>query len=130
VQSLRSLLHTRWWLALLLLAAALAPRWAIPQGYMVDAGKTLTVSICSPTGHSAATVEIPIKGKQDKKAGDTAPSCAFGTLGQGMLGGADPILLATALAFLIALGFAPCHAALLSQPAGIRPPSRAPPRTA
>lgn len=96
---------------------------------MVSADRTLTVSICSPTGHSAPTVEIPIKGKQDKKANETAP-CSFGTLSQGMLGGADPVLLATAIAFLIALGFAPCHAVLLSQPAGIRPPSRAPPRTA
>ncbi|KRA82707.1 DUF2946 family protein [Altererythrobacter sp. Root672] len=128
MHSLRLLLRSRWCLVLLLLAAALAPRWAIPQGYMVDASETLTVSICSPTGHSAKTVEIPI-GKQDKKTGDTAP-CSFGTLSQGMLGGADPVLLATALAFLIALGFAPCHAALLSQPAGLRPPSRGPPRTA
>ncbi|MBO9518880.1 MAG: hypothetical protein J7493_12500 [Porphyrobacter sp.] len=129
MQSLRSLLHSRWCLALLLLAAALAPRWAIPQGYMVEAGKTLTVSICSPTGHSAKTVEIPISGKPDKKAGNSAP-CSFGSLNQGMLGGADPVLLATALAFLIALGFAPCHAALLSQPTGLRPPTRGPPRTA
>lgn len=128
MQSLRSLLHMRWWLVLLLLAAALAPRWAIPQGYMVSAGETLTVAVCAPTGHSAATVEIPVKGKQDK-AGETG-SCAFGTLGQGMLGGADPVLLASAIAFLIALGFAPCHAVLLSQPAGVRPPTRAPPRTA
>jgi len=46
------------------------------------------------------------------------------------MGGTDPVLLAAAIAFILALGFAPPHALHAVTPARLRPPLRAPPPTA
>ena len=56
--------------------------------------------------------------------------CPYTALGHASLAGADPALLATALAFILALAFAPLAPARLSRIPHIRPPLRGPPSQA
>jgi hypothetical protein len=135
MSSLRAFLcrHARATLALL--ALALAMKALLPVGTMLaPAGERLfTVTICA--GASGAPRQITIAVPLSKEAGtkehgaaaDKQQPCAFAGLGKAALGGADPLLLAAAIAFVLLLGLAPTRAPLRRAPAFLRPPLRGPP---
>lgn len=121
--------HAR--LAALLLALALAMRALVPAGYMIDSRTDfLTVTICSGVDQHS-TIKIPFERKsgsgehQGKAQGDSP--CVFSALGMAALGGADAPLLAIALAFVLALGFAPIRLPLLQRARHLLPPAHGPP---
>lgn len=103
----------------------------IPQGYMVGgADRQLSVQLClDGIQHQSVTISIPAKGehKDSKPANE---HCAFTSLSMTALGGADAPLIALALLFIIAAGFAPLYRVLEGRTGQIRPPLRGPPLTA
>lgn len=116
------------WLALWLIAAALAVKALVPAGYMLaeTAGKTLTMAICDGSGPATMTVDVPMD--PGHKAPDSGKQdCAYSGLGHATLGGADPVLLLAALVFLLALGFAPAATPAPTRRAFALPPSQGPP---
>ena len=141
--ALRALIRDHARLTLVLLALALVVKAAVPAGFMLSAGgdRLLTVTICSDATGAPEQVQILIPGKKDtggdhSKAADKGQPCAFAGLGHAALGGADPILLAAALAFVLLVGLAPLHAprrrdlAMVPGPwSRPLPPSVSPPRT-
>jgi hypothetical protein len=124
--------HVR--LTLVLLALALTMKALVPAGIMPSTGgdRFLTVTICADASGSPRQMQIAIADREDgpgdqPEVADSAAPCAFSGLGHAALGGADPVLLAAVLAFILALGFAPPHALRLRQHALLRPPPRGPP---
>ena len=116
-------------LALLLVVVALCMKALVPAGMMVSSTtKIMTVAVCADaSGHEAPReVVIPLKGKP---AGKTAAGsdCAFSSLAKVALGGTDVVLLALALAFILATGFAPVQAVAAHKVRHLRPPLRGPP---
>jgi hypothetical protein len=119
------------WLALWLIAAALAVKALVPAGYMLaDSGsKTLTMAICDGNGPATMTIDVPLDPDHAKApdSGKQDGGCAYAGLGHAMIGGADPVLLLAAIAFLLALGFAPAPQPVLRRRAFAQPPSQGPP---
>jgi len=123
--------HSR--LAGLLVIIALMMKALVPAGYMVGAqGHTITVEICADAsgGHLTRQIAIP---HQDPFApaqaehAKTEGICAFSALGMAALGGADAVLLALALVFILALGFAAMAPPVPARLVHLRPPLRGPP---
>lgn len=119
-------------LAALAVCAALALRVLVPAGYMIGSapGQTITVQLCD--GMTKATVEIALPGKTDNdgSSGHQAKEmpCAFAGLSAPGLTGADPALLADAVAAIVAGGvFTPAPLNLAGASAYLRPPLRGPP---
>lgn len=130
--NLRAFLHGHRMLAILLVAMALCVKALVPQGYMVGgASKTFTVQLClDGITHKTVALTIPMDGKSHddgQSQGKDGGHCAFSSLTMGALGGADTPLLALALAFILALGFAPTTPVLRGRPHFLRPPLRGPP---
>lgn len=130
---LRSFLRSRRWLAMLIVAAALCVRALVPAGFMVGAdtaSHTLTIQICSGGEMKALTLALPVHknagGEHGAKSGQN-DTCAFTALSMGALGGADSLLLALALAFILQLGLLPPRPAPRRLRAQVRPPLRGPP---
>ena len=125
---LRALLLRHRALAFLAIAAALCLKVVVPAGYMLDSDATsITVRLCADGLGHAGTVKIAIPGKGDPASHKAAPDCPYTALTLATLGGADIALLAAALVFLLALGFAPVHLPRAAHPLHLRPPLRAPP---
>lgn len=125
--ALRILLRQRWTLALWLVVAALFVRAVVPAGYMVDANATtLTFTICSDATGEMKTHSVAVP-DDDAGAGQADNPCAFSGLGQAMLGGVDAPLLAAAILFLLALGFAPVVVPCLQRGDYLHPPAQGPP---
>jgi len=131
---LRALLRDRARLTLALLALALAVKAVVPAGFMLSAGgdRFLTVTICSDASGSPKEMQIAIPGK--KRAGGDhsdaaakATHCAFSGLGHSAIGGADPLQLAGALAFILLLGIAALPSLPLRDILFLRPQLRGPP---
>lgn len=128
MSTLRAFIRDYRILALMLLGCALMAKAIIPQGYMVGgAQQNLTVQLClDGITHKSISVAIPAKG--DGRSGKSANEhCAFSSLSMGALGGADAPLIALALLFIIAAGFAPLYRVLQGRTGQIRPPLRGPP---
>jgi hypothetical protein len=127
---LRAILMQRRQLALLCVVLAIALKAIVPAGYMIGSeAKVLTIAVChdaSGTGFSRDVV-VPMKGDAGVPGKPAKGECPYGALGMAGLGGADVALLALALAFVIALGFAPQRVPQTSRPAFLRPPLRGPP---
>jgi hypothetical protein len=130
----RALIRDHARLTLVLLALALAVKAVVPAGFMLSAGgdRFLTVTICSDASGSPKQMQIAIPGKQDSggdhsDADAKATHCAFTGLGHSALGGADPLLLAGALAFILLLGLAPLPALPARDIPFLRPQLRGPP---
>jgi hypothetical protein len=124
--------HVR--LSLALLALVLAVKALVPAGFMVTPGgeRFLTVMICADSTGVAQQVQIAIPAKDGAasdhpESGDKDQPCAFAGLGLSALGGADPVLLAAALAFILLIGFAPLRAPPARDIPFLRPPLRGPP---
>ncbi len=137
MQALRAQIRDHARLTLVLLALALVVKAAVPAGFMLSAGgdRLLTVTICSDATGVPEQVQILIPSKKDaggdhSKAADKGQPCAFAGLGHAALGGADPILLAAALAFILLVGLAPLHAPRRRDLPFLRPPLRGPPASA
>lgn len=134
------MLHLRTWLtarrrlALVLVMLALAARVLVPAGFMPSGFKqaggssSLSIEVCADGSGVAHAVKIEVPGKPAEAKPHGA--CAFSALGFAALGGADGVLLAAALAFVLALGFAatslpPLRAAERLRPPPVGPPARA-----
>ena len=134
--ALRTLLLRHRALAILLVAAALCLKALVPAGYMLEARhKVLTVTVCMDSqGHSVTRdIVVPMKGSPAGDAArhaDAGKACGWSSLAMDALGGADAPLLAAALAFILALGFAPLATPRPRRAAWLRPPLRGPPLTA
>ena len=140
--SLRRLLCDHRYLALCLVLIALCTKMLVPAGYMIGtSGKTLSVEICGDASGGKLTKQISIAiadkvGNAGKSADDRnghgkgETVCPYSALSLTSLSGADLLLLALALAFILALGF------MLLAPRPIRraqylvPPLRGPPTLA
>ncbi len=130
----RALIRDHARLALVLLALALAVKAIVPAGFMLSAegDRFLTVTICSDASGTPQEMQIAIPGKNgagsDHSEGAAkATPCAFAGLGYSALGGADPLLLAAALAFILLIGIAPLPQLPLRDLPFLRPQLRGPP---
>jgi hypothetical protein len=116
----------------LLIIVALAIKALVPGGYMPTmTGKVLTVAICADAGGGALThrILLPAEGKagaHDQRAGH----CPYASLGMAGVPGIDTVLLALALTFILALGFAPVRPPRRARASFLRPPLRGPPARA
>ena len=133
--ALRLLLRTHYRLAMLLVVAALLVKAVVPVGYMVgQSSKTFTVKICADGSGEmqSRAITVPIKpGSHDSQdAARSGKACAYSATSMAALGGADVLLLAIALLFILALGFAPIKPIQLQQTYHLRPPLRGPPALA
>ncbi|MBB5985760.1 DUF2946 family protein [Sphingobium lignivorans] len=118
-------------IALLLVLAALCMKALVPGGYMIgQSSKVLTVQICHDGLGEPITrqIVIPMNGEPGDHGSKQGKSdCAFSSLSMASLAGAGPALLAIALAFIIALGFAPVRLPHPQRIFHLRPPLRGPP---
>ncbi|WP_086618258.1 hypothetical protein [Erythrobacter tepidarius] len=119
---------------LVLLALALAAKALVPAGLMLSPGadRYLTVTICADASGVPQQMRIAIPDRYDGHgdrtgAADKGQPCAFSGLGHAMLGGADPLLLAAALAFIRLPGLALRPALPARDAPFLRPPLRGPP---
>lgn len=122
------LLHNRG-LAVLLVVLALAMKALVPAGYMVGtSSRSLTILVCADGSGtlSAVKVNLPQDRDQSAAAKDHKP-CTFSGHGAASLGGADPIQLALALAFVLALGFRSLPPRRVKPTRHVLPPSCGPP---
>lgn len=111
--------------------AALCFKALIPVGTMLThVDKVLTVAICDGTAGNHAVRDIVIPTKSKPAGEDRQQACAFAALGMAYTGAVDPALLVLALAFIMALAFAPLPQRRLQRAERLRPPLRAPPHTA
>lgn len=128
--ALRSLLHDRRMLAMLLILAALLIRALLPSGYMPAGGeRTLSIMLCADANTASVRGAIPMESTAPQEKGHTGSDhpCAFGGLAAASLGGPDLLLLAVAIRHILALGFAPIIAAPIPDFTRLRPPLRGPP---
>lgn len=119
--------------AYLLVALALVMKVMIPAGFMIGTqGMVLTVQICAEGSgeHLTKQIVIPLEGKSSSNHGNQGKAdetCPFAGLSMASLGSVDPALLIIALAFILALGFAPIRAPRPKSASYLRPPLRGPP---
>jgi hypothetical protein len=133
MNGLRQILMTRPWLALWLVTLALALKIAMPAGYMVrQEGTVLTIAICGDASatHLVRQIVVPQRETpQDTQAQHAkSAACPYSVLAMAGAAGADPLLLAEALAFILAVGLALRTAPAPTRHAHLRPPLRGPPR--
>lgn len=134
MHSLRALIRDHRHLAMLLIALALCIRAMIPAGYMIATAPdtVLTVAVCADASGEARTMKIAVPGKAGHagEAGQDAKkhsACAFASHAKAAAGGADPVLLALAFAFILAIGLARVTRPPFRRILGLRPPLRGPP---
>lgn len=132
--SLRAFSHRYAQLTLVLVVLALAVKALVPAGYMISSTseRFLTVTICADASGTPKQMRIAISDKNEKggdhsEAADKSQPCAFSGLGHAALGGADPLLLAAALAFILLVGLAPLRSPPARDIPFLRPPLRGPP---
>jgi len=123
-----SFLHRR--LTIGLIMAVLAMKMLIPIGFMPTiAGGMLEVQLCTGQGTQTILMEIPGSGG-DHSHGDHNKidvPCAFSGLSAPVLSATDPILLAIAIAFVIAVAFRVAPAQISLRGIYLRPPPQGPP---
>lgn len=128
---MRALLMRHRALALLVVLAALCMKIVVPTGFMIGQNsKVLTVQICDDAfgNHAVKQIFIPMKGDPNDSTGKQGKGdCPFSSLSMASMTGADPALLALALAFILALGFAPVRTSHPKRVSYLRPPLRGPP---
>lgn len=131
MQQFRALFLRHRAVALLAAMAALCMKIVVPAGFMIGQdSRVLTVQICDEAigNHAVKQIAIPMKdggSNSDQKQGKG--ECPFASLSMASMTGADPSLLALALAFILALGFAPTRITLPKRVTHLRPPLRGPP---
>ncbi|AXU21537.1 hypothetical protein C7W88_22205 (plasmid) [Novosphingobium sp. THN1] len=125
----------RWRVAALALAViTLCMKVVVPSGMMIDLhAKVLTIAVCKDSLGAVTKTQIVIPAKsggESEPDGKQQGTCAFASLNAALIGGADPALLLLALAFILALAFAPVSVACPRRPAYLHPPLRGPPALA
>lgn len=118
-------------LAAIVVAFALLMKALLPAGYMVGQvpGRTvLTVLVCADASgdHLYRQVSLPASGQRDGNP-SSHDVCPFAGHGFAALGGADPIQIALAILFVLALGFAPVPLPRLARARHVLPPPCGPP---
>jgi hypothetical protein len=104
----------------------------MPAGFMptVSNGQ-IVVTICSGTGPMTMVMTISGlehgKSEGDRHQGKAEQPCAFSGLSAPSLAAADPILLAAAILFVLALGLRPPVLPVSTAPPYLRPPLRGTP---
>lgn len=139
MQGLRRLDPSSRFPLVLALLLALAVRLLVPSGFMpvVTAGG-VTIVPCSGMGPSIGTgptmIASPHHMGEDRHhpasqdtSGKSESPCAFAGLGMPAMGGADPVQIAAALTFVLALAFIAAVASTSRLPTHLRPPLRGPP---
>lgn len=136
--ALRRLAHDHRRLALWLALAALAVRLLVPAGFMAGTVEgRMALQLCSGFGPVTRAVAAPAphhvmpahaSGHHHDRGGDSAEMpCPYAAMAQAAHMPVDPVLLAAAIAFILALGFAaPIAPAPRAEPF-LRPPLRGPP---
>ena len=125
--------NREWSLALILLT--LCVKAAIPAGYMLSKSpdRVVTISICADASGSLQQMQMVLPGKGQGVAHSGSAKidgeCAFSSLAQSALGGADAVLLALAIAFILMLGLQATKPLCVARFAFLRPPLRGPPVT-
>ena len=118
-------------LAIVLVLATLCMKAIVPTGFMIGQNaKVLTVQICDDAfgNHAVKQIAIPMKdGSSESGSKQGKGECPFTSLSMASMSGADPALLALALAFILALGFVPTRTAYPERVFHLRPPLRGPP---
>ncbi|MBC2669216.1 DUF2946 family protein [Novosphingobium piscinae] len=121
-------------LAIVLVLATLCMKAIVPTGFMIGQNsKVLTVQICDDAfgNHAVKQIAIPMKdGSSDSSGKQGKSECPFSSLSMASMSGADPALLALALAFILALGFVSTRTAHPERVFHLRPPLRGPPALA
>ncbi|NRD90959.1 hypothetical protein C8024_18130 [Sphingopyxis sp. BSNA05] len=133
MDSIRTLIRNNGRLAACLLGAALLFKLLVPAGYMVTSDNmVLTVVICSDSTGEQLTREIsvPMKGTSGAEHEKGKNDCPYTGLAKSAVAGVDLALLASAIAFVLALAFAPQISSGASDTPRLRPPSRGPPLAA
>ncbi len=122
------ILSHRWWAAALI-ALALAMKLAVPAGFMpVEQAGKIVVMVCTGMGQQQVEIDVPgMPAKQDGATRAAGQPCAFAGLGLDMMPGVDPVLLARALAFILALGFVGVAVVRVDRARQYWPPMRGPP---
>lgn len=119
-------LHLRnTWLraALLLLAlCALWSRFVVPAGFMPESGK-IALSICSG---GSVLIDMGKSQKDNSPIGDHAP-CSFSASAMPMISGTPPLLLASAILYIVEQSRLPDFPLPAAAPDRLRPPLRGPP---
>ena len=131
---IRTFLRDHRELAIWLVALALALKVLVPAGTMISSqGSSIVIRICDGQEHAQVRqimVGQGTGGKADHGPADHGKGdgiCPYSALGHASLGGTDPALLATALAFILTLAFAPLAPTRLLRIAHASPPLRGPP---
>ena len=134
--SLRAFFRDHRTFALGLVLLALCMKVVLPGGFMFGPqGKMLTVEICGDASgtHQTKQISVPMDGKsghEQSGQGKADSACPYSALSIASLAGADMLLLASALAFIMALGFLPMPARPVTRTSYLRPPLRGPPALA
>lgn len=114
-----------------LLALALTMKLVMPAGFMPVAGAgKLMVLVCTEFGPQRVAIDVPGAPAKPDDAPKADQPCAFAGLAQALLPGADPVQIAAALAFIMALGFAAVVLPPLLRARHSWPPLRGPPLAA
>lgn len=131
MHGLRAFFLRRRSVALFVVLAALCLKTLVPAGFMIGIeGKALTVRICNDavSAHAIKQIAIPMKeGSGGSGLKQAKAECPYTALSMAALSGADPVLLALAIAFIVALGFAPSPVRPARRALYLRPPLRGPP---
>ena len=121
--------HRRWVVALI--ALALLARLLVPAGVMPSvSGGIVTVELCSGYGVEKVTIAIPGLPDQHQQQGEHRKGdspCTFSGLTAPSLGGADPLILAISIAFIVATAFRNAPIVHERRATWLRPPLRGPP---
>ncbi len=128
-------------LSAMVIAVALCIRLLVPQGYMpaVDGARHFTVQLCSAAaGEQPAEIVIPLAGKPGSAADGSGGHgsenadghCPFASLALASPAGADGLLVAVLLGFIVALQHTPARQCLRRAARYLRPPLRGPPAQA
>lgn len=131
MKTLRAFFRQHQTLAFGLVALALLLKAVLPTGYMVGAEtRTFTVQICHDASGGASPLKLvlPVKSGEREIPGKPAQGeCPYCALSMVCVGGTDAVLLALALAFILALGFAESAFPSAQRRDYLRPPLRGPP---
>ncbi len=118
-------------IACMVIALALLMKILVPAGFMptISDGQVV-VSMCSGMGPKTMVITIPgVEQKSDigSHQGTMEKPCAFVGLSASSLSAAGPLLLATAILFVLTQGTRPQVRPAAAAPPYLRPPLRAPP---
>jgi hypothetical protein len=133
VSALRVFFADRRHFAMIVAAMTLVIKAMIPPGYMIgEQSRALSVIVCADASNTGYVkqITIPVSSKtggSSDERGKSEGACPYSVMSMVSLGGADAPLLVVALAFIVALGFAPFHFPPPVRTRHDRPPLRGPP---